>query len=232
MVRGLKTGQATITVKIKEKDYVSVTASVLLHVVEQFTIYPESPLYVLPRSVIQYSLATLTSNAKRRLNLVTLPSPNYKWINSNEALGKLGQNGLLSCHSTPGKIPFTVTDIQTVDNNLHGTVYVVPPAIIDIYIKEFTEDSWENRNIENMFNKRSFEEEKFENVWNLIKDRKYYIRVYLYDENRNSIFITNNAKIKFSISNEYVEILEQRNHELLIRPKKSHQRSIFNFFSR
>jgi hypothetical protein len=47
-----------------------------------------------------------------------------------------------------------------------------------------------------MFEKKNPEEDKFENVWNLIKDKRYYIRVHLYDEKRNSIYITKNVKIK------------------------------------
>lgn len=52
-----------------------------------------------------------------------------------------------------------------------------------------------------------------------MKDRIYYIRVMLFDHHKNEIKITPNAKIQVKIDMTHFEILEQRNHELKVRPK-------------
>jgi hypothetical protein len=67
---------------------------------------------------------------------------------------------------------------------------------MDLQIREATLNSWEDRRIEKLFAKKNYDEDKFENVWNLIRDKVYYIRVSLHDEKRNPIYITENVKIR------------------------------------
>ncbi len=91
--------------------------------------------------------------------------------------------------------------LETVNNTVESLVNIIHPYSIDLQIREETVNSWEDRRIEKLFQKRNPDEDKFENVWNLIKDKTYYIRVFLYDEKRNSIYLTNNVKIKVAHQN-------------------------------
>jgi hypothetical protein len=105
VIKGLKTGQATVNVRIKEKDYGEVRTSVVIYVIEHFEVFPRSPLFVLPQSLIPYSLLTVKSR-----KLIELPSKHYHWINFNEDRGALTQDGKLQCHSNAGTVKFIVND--------------------------------------------------------------------------------------------------------------------------
>lgn len=48
VVRGLKIGKATVVVSVKEKNYEPMTRSVVINVIEQFTMIPQQPLVLLP----------------------------------------------------------------------------------------------------------------------------------------------------------------------------------------
>jgi len=60
---------------------------------------------------------------------------------------------------------------------------------------EYNENAWETDRIQDVFERNAKSQEtKFENVWNLIKDKEYYVRLSLYDETMKQIRITPNAK--------------------------------------
>jgi hypothetical protein len=111
VIKGIRTGQAVVSVKIKEKDYGEVRASVIIYVIEHFDVFPRSPLYVLPQSLIHYSLMTVKSR-----KLIDLPSKNYQWINYNEDRGSLAHDGKLQCNSNTGMVKFIVNDTRNFEN--------------------------------------------------------------------------------------------------------------------
>jgi len=82
-----------------------------------------------------------------------------------------------------------------INNTVENTIHIVAPSRIDIQIREFTNDSWENAQSHNIFEKGKADT-SFDNVWNLIQDREYYIRAFLYDDRMNQILITPNVLIK------------------------------------
>ena len=49
-MKGLKTGKVKVTAQIKEYGYNVPAASVIIYVVEQFILFPETSLYLLPFS--------------------------------------------------------------------------------------------------------------------------------------------------------------------------------------
>lgn len=119
-----------------------------------------------------------------------------------------------------------------INNTVDNTVHIVAPYSIDIQIREFTNSSWESVQNHNFFEKGKADT-PFDNVWNLIQDREYYIRVFLYDDKMNQILITPNVLIKVTFINKrvpnlskfafepgYVDIIEARNHELKVKPTK------------
>lgn len=89
----------------------------------------------------------------------------------------------------------TFFKIETVDNTVEGLINIVTPYSIDIQIMEYNENAWETDRIQDVFERNAKSQEtKFENVWNLIKDKEYYVRLSLYDETMKQIRITPNAK--------------------------------------
>ena len=71
---GLRTGKAKVLVSVEEKDYVDKSHSVIISVIEHFVIFPDTELYVLPYTKVQFSLAILKSErghkkAHRKENL-------------------------------------------------------------------------------------------------------------------------------------------------------------------
>ncbi len=100
----------------------------------------------------------------------------------------------------PGAVTIKVRDLQTVDNTVEGRINIVTPYSIDIQIMEFSASAWESDRIEDVFERQNAakQDTKFENVWNLIKDKEYYVRLSLYDETMKQIRITPNAKFNVS----------------------------------
>jgi len=82
-----------------------------------------------------------------------------------------------------------------INNTVENTIHIVAPYSIDIQIREFTSSSWESLQTQNIFEKGKADI-AFDNVWNLIQDREYYIRAFLYDDKMNQIHITPNVQIK------------------------------------
>ena len=141
---------------------------------------------------------------------MALPSSHYEWINEDPKLANINNDGSLQCLALPGAVHIKVNDtrieafknkeaykiLDTADNYKQNTVNIVKPDRLEIQIKEYTEDSWESFDIENILDRRNGI--KFENIWKLINGREYYIRVFLYDSARNQIKITDNVRIKVS----------------------------------
>ena len=71
-------------------------------------------------------------------------------------------------------------------------------SIIIFLLTKSIENSWEIRDFIGFNNKTREENERFENNWNLIIDKKYYIRVSLYDEKDNKLYLPINTRIKVS----------------------------------
>ena len=103
--------------------------------------------------------------------------------------------------ASQGRVRFIVNDTQTVNNTFESNVYILEPSYLEIHIKEFHEGAWEDQSLEGLAKKKYIEDEEFDDTWNLIKGRLYYIRVYVFDEKRNQFYITKNAKIAFELNN-------------------------------
>lgn len=194
VAKGIKTGQVTVSVRVSEKDSFVKEAAVVLYVIEHFILIPDTPIFVLPMSAFQYNLALVrTDNHHAQLQKIDLPNKNYLWTLKNEKIGKLFSSGLFQAGLDLGQSELVVKDTQTLDNSVYSAINVVAPFQMDLLIKEFDANSWV-KPYKIAFSQD--EDEKFENIWFLIKGKKYYIRIHLYDSARNPITITNNVKFK------------------------------------
>jgi len=74
-LKGLKTGTATISVRISEPGYEHLpTSSVTVTVTEPFVVIPSDTVYLLPTTRYQFKLAKVQlKNHNMTYNLITLP---------------------------------------------------------------------------------------------------------------------------------------------------------------
>lgn len=82
-----------------------------------------------------------------------------------------------------------VNDTLTSNNSVSTVVHVVVPSRIDLKITEFAADSWDYLGKQ--------ERHAFNNNWNLVKNEKYYLRVFAYDSDDKGILITQNQNIEY-----------------------------------
>jgi len=78
-LKGLKTGMATISVRIMEPGYETVQpANVQLTITEPFVIIPQKTVYLLPTSKFQFKLAKVSlKNNDMQFFPIALPSRQY-----------------------------------------------------------------------------------------------------------------------------------------------------------
>jgi len=114
VARGLKTGKAQVSVRLKERDYGEVKTAVNLYVIEHFIIYPDYEIYVLPYAKVNFNLALIKSDGTngRRLTPVSLPSANYRWINEDTDKAKVTDDGVVQCLNRPGAVHIKVRDLR------------------------------------------------------------------------------------------------------------------------
>ncbi|KAL4472934.1 hypothetical protein ABPG72_007811 [Tetrahymena utriculariae] len=211
VIKALQTGKADITVKIKELGQTLVSLPVTLYAIDKFDIYPGNDLYLLPQTILQYELYF---TKKATDNKIKLPSNDYNWRILDGEIGQIHQNGQLLTFEKKRDVPtkVIVKPSKQVDYQVTSTVTVVYPHSLEIFSREYTADSWESA-------RRGYYQEIFEKSTYFVRNREYYLRVVLYDANKNEIKITPNVRIDVIIDKTKFDVIEQRNHELRVRPK-------------
>ena len=57
LLKGLQTGKVGISATIMEESYTGITSDTrFIYIVEPFTIYPEEPVYILPKNYFEFDL--------------------------------------------------------------------------------------------------------------------------------------------------------------------------------
>jgi len=66
LTKGLSTGKVNVSVELLDEEFKGVTPhSKIIYVVEQFTIFPESPLYILPNNTFEYNIKLIVNENQR-----------------------------------------------------------------------------------------------------------------------------------------------------------------------
>lgn len=76
-------------------------------------------------------------------------------------------------------------------------IYVIDPFYMDLEITEYENNDycWESTTMSLNYYKPK-KSCSFENNWNLIKNRLYYLRISIYDQHKQHVFLTNDVKIE------------------------------------
>ncbi|EGR28647.1 nucleoporin 210, putative, partial [Ichthyophthirius multifiliis] len=212
VIKAIQTGQAQINVKLKEKEYILMSQNISLQAIDKFDIFPSNNLYLLPYTHLQYQL--IYSKKSKVDNIIDLSQEKYEWKIDDLQVGKVSQKGeLYTLTKLYQATKITVKPKKEVNYQVTSTVTVVEPFLLEILIKEFTDnDVWER-------NDKEFVPEKFRNKINLVKDREYYMKIVIYDNNRNPIKLTKNVEIDTKLDQLKFKILEKRNfNEFKIKP--------------
>lgn len=168
---------------------------------------------MLPQSRLQYELFY----AKKTLNnKIKLPNIEYNWTILDGDIASIEQSGQLHTFEKKVNVPtkVIVKPSKDVDYAVTSTLTVVYPHSLEIYSREFTEDSWESSR------RGYYSPDVFEKSTHFVRNRVYYLRVALFDAKKNEIKLTPNAIIDVVINTTHFEVIEQRNHELKVRPKQ------------
>lgn len=142
-LKGLRTGLATISVKINEPGYEHVKGSfVTLTITEPFTILPSNTVYILPTSNYQFQLAKVSLREHNMTyHNVRLPDSQYKWdlYEGQDDKGIIGEDGMFTSKDKEGFVNIIVTDNVIPNNTAESSVKVVFPSLLDIEIADVTE---------------------------------------------------------------------------------------------
>lgn len=86
------------------------------------------------------------------------------------------------------------------NNTVHVTIHIIDPWYMEMQIAEYDNNDhcWEASTI----NLNYYKPKKtcnFENNWNLIKNQLYYLRIVIYDQLKQKVFLTNDIKIEVRV---------------------------------
>ena len=215
ILKGLRTGKVTLTVKLMDKSYKQVIQhSVDIFIIEHFEIEPQRDVFLLPCTTKQLELYTVrTVNYKMQRTRVSLPSSDFLWSTGDSSKVTLGKNGMLTTFKVLGRTKYVVKDRAKEDNKIERNVSVVVPRNINLYVKEISEQEAE----------MSIETEdedlgSYENNWNLLKGRYYRVLAGLFDERDNRINLGEKETISFKFETQEFETIKREKDHIILKP--------------
>ena len=130
-----------MSVKLEEPGYEAVKiVHKNLTVVDPFIILPAEPVYILPTSEFQFSLAYLDMEADgTETRPIKIPNPQFKWSTEVAEIGSIKDNGRFRSRVTEGEATIHVVDQQMTNNVAEGSINVVFPYRMEVSIKDVTD---------------------------------------------------------------------------------------------
>ena len=240
-IRSMKAGFATVEVKLEEPGYETVVKAVQkkLTVVDPFIILPAEPVYILPTSEFQFSLAHLDMEADGPEHRpITVPNPQFKWSTAVSEIGSIADNGKFRSRVTEGEAIINVVDQQMRNNTAEGSINVVFPYRMEVSIKDVTDaqklqqlhagdnvvamQAW-SIGLDFLQGKEELDEMDLADTHILIEEHYYLIKMTLYDKDGHRITLTDNLRFKsLNLDEKWVEIVKRNNigSEIVIKTKK------------
>lgn len=224
LLKGLKTGQSKVSVQLIEEGYVNVSkASIWLSVIEPFALVPNYPVYILPNSEFLFGIIKIKSDQK--FTRVTLPSDGYVFFSDIEEKGTIFDSGLFKSYNQLGMVTITVNDTAITTNNAQGHVHIVQPDQLEIEMFDITQrvsshglkdyanliygaDS--QRELNDIKKSNNLLVDLHENTWILVEERYYLVNMFLFDESKHKIELTDNLEFDFLLDNQYVEVFDTK----------------------
>ncbi|XP_022934341.1 nuclear pore complex protein GP210 isoform X2 [Cucurbita moschata] len=104
---------------------------IVLTVAEAMSLDPPSPVFVLVGATVRYSLKVIRANIPQ---VVTLPSPHYRWSSSNSSIAHVASDLGLTSALRFGVTAVTVEDTRVVGHIQMSSLNVVMPESLHLYI--------------------------------------------------------------------------------------------------
>ena len=234
LLKGLSTGKITISAELTEEGFTSIESdSKVIYVIEQFVIYPDTPLYILPLNSFDYDIKLIT-NELQRVDIKYDQRSNYIWNLNNKKCGQIKGFGKFSSSNITCQ-----TDIEAADTRIDifktdtKKIYVVYPTTLEIGLMELNDETAKElvdkiellknfesfvqaKNLEGFNNLSSF---TFSRNWNLVIDKYYIVKnVLLY----NTFPVYSNKNFVTYIMN-FSKMLEFDKHITVIKCSKSNE---------
>jgi nuclear pore complex protein Nup210 len=247
LLKGLKTGKSRVSVQLIEDGYQSVSkAEIWLSVIEPFTLDPNHPIYIMPNSEFQYGI--LRIKAEQKYSRVSLPSDEFIFFSDNEQKGRIFNDGVFKSYDQIGNVTVTAQDVAIDSNKAQGLVYIVPPDQLEVELYDVTHrvseigvddyaeriyGSYSDQEL-NSVKKENLMIELHQNTWILVEERYYLVNMFLFDEAKHRIELTENLVFDFSLNTEFIDVFDvnrvsssnsQKSNLYLIKAKKVIQRT-------
>lgn len=230
-LKGLRTGQAIISVRISEPGYEHVLPNVVtLTVTEPFVIIPSNTVYLLPTSTFQFQLAKVSLREHNMTyHHITLPSSQYEWniYDDQQDKGIIGEDGLFLSLNKEGLVNIIVSDRLIPNNTAESSVQIVYPDLLDIDTVDVTDEMLNRKallvdDLLNPYHKQLGVQE-WDNNLVFIQDHYYLMKVQLYDKDKHQIQLTKNLVFENFIDTEYFDIISTNKikSEFIVKAKKT-----------
>ena len=140
-LKGLKSGSATLSVRIMEPGLEDIeSAAVSITVTEPFVVIPSNTVYMLPTSKFHFDLAKVSlRDSEMHFAKISLPSKQYSWSTLDSDKGDIGEDGVFISKDREGFVNILVTDQFIANNSAESSVKVVFPQLLDLEIADVTE---------------------------------------------------------------------------------------------
>ena len=219
LLKGIKTGQSKISVQLIEDGYENVNkAEIVLSVIEPFTLHPSYPIYILPNSEFMYGIMRI--KADHRFTHVDLPTEDFVFLSSQDSLGTILNTGLFTSKQHLGSVTVKAQDTAIQTNTAEGLVNIVEPDQLEIEVYDIT-DKINRYGIDDyagvVYNKEGHKEieglknsliDLHENTWILVEDRYYLVNMFLFDQSKHKIELTDNLIFSIMLEQDFIDIYD------------------------
>ncbi|KAF5479668.1 hypothetical protein F2P56_000470 [Juglans regia] len=131
LVKGIEIGQEIVSVHLLEPGLEHMADRITLTVAEAMSLDPASPVFVLIGAVVHYRLKIIRGNVPQ---VVTLPSPHYRWYVSNSSVAQVDPIMGLTKALDLGLTTVVVEDTRVAGHMQVSSLNVVLPDTLRMYI--------------------------------------------------------------------------------------------------
>ncbi|KAK8335185.1 hypothetical protein V6Z12_A09G036600 [Gossypium hirsutum] len=131
VVKGIHIGHENVSVQLLEPPLKGMGDKIVLTVAEAMSLYPPSPVFVLIKATLHYSLKVIRENVPQE---VSLPSPHHRWSVSNSSVAEMDSTMGVIHALTLGETTVIVEDTRVDGHSQMSSLKVVLPDTLSMYI--------------------------------------------------------------------------------------------------
>nr|KJB33844.1 hypothetical protein B456_006G033800 [Gossypium raimondii] len=135
VVKGIHIGHENVSVQLLEPPLKGMGDKIVLTVAEAMSLYPPSPVFVLIKATLHYSLKVIRENVPQE---VSLPSPHHRWSVTNSSVAEMDSTMGVIHALTLGETTVIVEDTRVDGHSQMSSLKVVLPDTLSMYISLFS----------------------------------------------------------------------------------------------